>query len=125
MVFIIQCLTAFFMTIVFVRTPCAHCQDARQAACANEAEFQASRRGSVMLQKAYRQQGLLNMSEDNEDDASQPWENVDGGSGRACRGASADRAFEKYALYRSVDSLGRCKELCAKTPLCTGIAHDP
>jgi len=60
-----------------------------------------------------------------EDDASKPWENVDGGSGRACRGAHANSSFERFALYRSVDSLGRCKELCAKTPLCTGLAHDP
>jgi len=122
--------------ILLVCTPRAHGRVSSQDACVNEAELQASRvneaelrairQGSVLLQRAHHQIELHAVREEAEEDAeAQQWEKVDGGSGRACRGASANRALERYALYRSVPSLGECKELCAKTPGCTGVAHDP
>merc|ERR1719433_1477465 len=102
-------------------------QDETVETCAVGTEQQAHLKGSALLQVVFQDQTRMSVaSQANEDDtAAQTWEHVDGGSGRACRGASADRAFERYVLYRNVNTLSECKELCAKTPTCTGITHDP
>ncbi|CAE8721235.1 unnamed protein product, partial [Polarella glacialis] len=47
---------------------------------------------------------------------------VDGGSGRACRGASAgDNLASYYTVVPGVPTLGMCKLQCEGNPLCQGI----
>eukprot|EP00931_Biecheleriopsis_adriatica_P003404 TRINITY_DN104_c1_g1_i3.p1 TRINITY_DN104_c1_g1~~TRINITY_DN104_c1_g1_i3.p1 ORF type:complete len:249 (-),score=18.91 TRINITY_DN104_c1_g1_i3:312-1034(-) len=49
---------------------------------------------------------------------------VDGGSGRACRGASTgDNDASHYILFTGVPSLDDCKAKCLREPLCRGVEH--
>eukprot|EP00440_Ansanella_granifera_P037063 gb/GFBE01040220.1/.p1 GENE.gb/GFBE01040220.1/~~gb/GFBE01040220.1/.p1 ORF type:complete len:1500 (+),score=225.46 gb/GFBE01040220.1/:1-4500(+) len=49
---------------------------------------------------------------------------VDGGSGRACRGASAsDNSANYFRLFADVQSMDDCKAKCVDEPLCQGIEH--
>eukprot|EP00441_Pelagodinium_beii_P007800 CAMPEP_0197690874 /NCGR_PEP_ID=MMETSP1338-20131121/108959_1 /TAXON_ID=43686 ORGANISM="Pelagodinium beii, Strain RCC1491" /NCGR_SAMPLE_ID=MMETSP1338 /ASSEMBLY_ACC=CAM_ASM_000754 /LENGTH=680 /DNA_ID=CAMNT_0043273365 /DNA_START=116 /DNA_END=2158 /DNA_ORIENTATION=+ len=49
---------------------------------------------------------------------------VDGGEGRACRGASEnDNSAEYYNLFTSVPSMEDCMHKCANQPKCKGIEH--
>lgn len=56
------------------------------------------------------------------------WNPVDGGDGRACRGADAndDESAYKMTIYGdSVVELESCKKYCLNTPACQGIEHNP
>lgn len=54
-------------------------------------------------------------------DAFQP---VDGGEGKACRGASSgDNSASYYTLHGGVPSLEGCKAQCLAAPECNGIEH--
>jgi carboxylesterase type B len=53
-----------------------------------------------------------------------PFLPVDGGEGRACRGAGAwDNSPGNYAVHAGVPSLTTCKTMCAEEPACTGIEY--
>lgn len=50
---------------------------------------------------------------------------MDGGEGRACRGASpTDDSPSYYVLHLGTPTLGACRTLCADTPLCRGIEYN-
>ena len=54
-----------------------------------------------------------------------PFEPVDGGDGRACRGADvSDNAQSNYVLHTTVSTLADCKIKCASTPGCKGISFE-
>eukprot|EP00931_Biecheleriopsis_adriatica_P093048 TRINITY_DN667_c0_g1_i1.p1 TRINITY_DN667_c0_g1~~TRINITY_DN667_c0_g1_i1.p1 ORF type:complete len:1526 (+),score=218.47 TRINITY_DN667_c0_g1_i1:80-4579(+) len=53
-----------------------------------------------------------------------PFVPVDGGEGRACRGAAAnDNLASYYTIFSGVPLLQECKAKCMAEPLCTGIEH--
>jgi len=53
-----------------------------------------------------------------------PWRPVDGGLGRACRGASAgDNSNSYYMLHMGVATIEACMALCNAEPSCTGLEH--
>mmetsp|Transcript_101228 Transcript_101228/g.179811 ORF Transcript_101228/g.179811 Transcript_101228/m.179811 type:complete len:905 (+) Transcript_101228:61-2775(+) len=55
---------------------------------------------------------------------SSEFEAVDGGEGRACRGAhSSDNLASYYVLFNEVASLAACKEKCIAEALCQGIEY--
>jgi len=54
-----------------------------------------------------------------------PFTPVDGGDGRACRGASAsDNLEEYYQIFTGVSSIEDCKAKCIGDPECKGIEHN-
>jgi len=54
------------------------------------------------------------------------WEAVDGGEGRACRGAtSSDNSASHYTAYFGVATIEDCKTKCVSTAACTGIEYKP
>jgi len=54
------------------------------------------------------------------------FEPVDGGIGRACRGASnADNSRDYYKVFTGLPSIDDCKAKCVAEPLCNGIEHNP
>eukprot|EP00418_Pyrodinium_bahamense_P009328 CAMPEP_0179116396 /NCGR_PEP_ID=MMETSP0796-20121207/54591_1 /TAXON_ID=73915 /ORGANISM="Pyrodinium bahamense, Strain pbaha01" /LENGTH=870 /DNA_ID=CAMNT_0020814671 /DNA_START=1 /DNA_END=2614 /DNA_ORIENTATION=- len=53
-----------------------------------------------------------------------PFEPVDGGMNRACRGAvPEDDSLDYYELHTSVKSLDECKGLCLHAAFCTGVEY--
>jgi len=53
-----------------------------------------------------------------------PFNPVDGGEGRACRGASADDDSDRYFDLFTVDSLESCMDKCVAEPSCKGIEYN-
>jgi len=54
-----------------------------------------------------------------------PFEPVDGGEGRVCRGAnSGDNLASYFSVFSGTSSLDACKVLCANTQGCVGIEYN-
>ena len=52
----------------------------------------------------------------------EPFQGVDGGEGRECRGSHASDVTEQYYLTHSEASLQKCKDRCASTAGCKGVS---
>jgi len=54
------------------------------------------------------------------------FEPVDGGEGRACRGASpTDNSADHFSVFFGIPKMEGCMAKCESEPLCTGIEHNP
>jgi len=54
------------------------------------------------------------------------FEPVDGGEGRACRGASrTDNSADHFTVFFGIPRMEGCIAKCENEPLCTGIEHNP